>query len=49
VFLPSVRADLLAKLRRFVEAREEITRAVALTKNARDRAMFLERAASYER
>lgn len=46
-FLPSVRADLLAKLGRFAEARAEVERAAGLTKNARDRALFLERAASY--
>jgi RNA polymerase sigma-70 factor, ECF subfamily len=46
-FLPSVRADFLAKLGRFSEARAEAERAAALTKNARDRALFLERAESY--
>jgi RNA polymerase sigma-70 factor, ECF subfamily len=48
-FLPSVRADLLAKLGRFGEARAEVERAASLTKNARDRALFLERAAAYAR
>jgi predicted RNA polymerase sigma factor len=48
-FLPSVRADLLAKLGRFAEAREEIARAISLTKNAPERAMFQERAAAYRR
>jgi predicted RNA polymerase sigma factor len=48
-FLPSVRADLLAKLGRFVEAKAEVERAAALTRNARDRALFLERAAKYAR
>jgi RNA polymerase sigma factor (sigma-70 family) len=48
-FLPSVRADLLAKLGRFAEARTEVERAASLTKNARDRALFLERAATYAR
>jgi predicted RNA polymerase sigma factor len=47
--LPSVRADLLAKLGRFAEAREAIARAISLTKNAAERAMFLTRAASYQR
>ncbi len=46
-FLPSVRADFLAKLGRFGEAQAEAERAAALTKNERDRALFLERAASY--
>ena len=46
-FLPSVRADFLAKLGRFGEAEAEVTRAAGLTKNARERALFLERAASY--
>ena len=35
--LPSVRGDLLAKLRRFPEAREEFERAAALTQNVRER------------
>jgi RNA polymerase sigma-70 factor, ECF subfamily len=48
-FLPSVRADLLAKLGRFAEARVEVERAAKLTKNARERALFLERAADYAR
>jgi RNA polymerase sigma-70 factor (ECF subfamily) len=48
-FLPSVRADFLAKLGRFAEAKAEVERAAALTKNERERAMFLERAASYAR
>jgi predicted RNA polymerase sigma factor len=48
-FLPSVRADFLAKLGRFSEARTEAERAAALTKNGRDRALFLERAESYAR
>ena len=46
-FLPSVRADFLAKLGRFSEAEAEVTRAAVLTKNARERSLFLERAASY--
>ncbi len=48
-FLPSVHADLLAKLGRFAEAKAEVERAAALTKNARDRALFLERARAYAR
>jgi len=46
-FLPSVRGDFLAKLGRFAEAEAEVTRAAALTKNARERCLFLERAAAY--
>jgi predicted RNA polymerase sigma factor len=48
-FLPSVRADLLAKLGRFEEAKAEVQRAAQLTQNQRDRALFLDRAAAYER
>lgn len=48
-FLPSVRADFLARLGRFDEARAEVERAAALTKNARERSLFLERAAAYGR
>ena len=44
--LPSVRGDLLAKLGRFDEARAELERAAALTRNARERALLLERAAA---
>jgi RNA polymerase sigma factor (sigma-70 family) len=47
--LPSVRGDLLAKLGRFAEARPEFERAASLTRNARERALLLERAASRER
>ena len=43
--LPSVRADLLAKLGRLDEARAELARAATLTRNARERALLLERAA----
>jgi len=42
--LPSVRGDLLAKLSRFVEAREEFERAAALTRNGRERELLSERA-----
>src|SRR5262245_34251475 len=42
--LPSVRGDLLAKLGRTREAREEFERAASLTQNARERALLLERA-----
>ena len=42
--LPSVRGDLLAKLGRFDEAHVEFERAAALTQNARERELLLERA-----
>ncbi len=42
--LPSVRGDLLEKLGRRAEAREEFERAASLTKNARERALLLDRA-----
>jgi predicted RNA polymerase sigma factor len=42
--LPGVRADLLAKLGRLDEARSEFERAAALTRNARQRKLLLERA-----
>jgi RNA polymerase sigma factor (sigma-70 family) len=44
--LPAVRGDLLAKLGRFDEARAEFERAATLTRNARERALLLERAAA---
>jgi RNA polymerase sigma factor (sigma-70 family) len=44
--LPSVRGDLLLKLGRFAEARAELERAASLTRNARERALLLARAAS---
>jgi RNA polymerase sigma factor (sigma-70 family) len=44
--LPSVRGDLLAKLGRHAEARAEFERAAALTRNARERALLLDRAAA---
>jgi len=44
--LPSVRGDLLAKLGRHQEARVEFERAAALTRNARERALLLDRAAA---
>ena len=43
--LPAVRADFLAKLGRCEEARAEVERAAALTHNARERTLLLERAA----
>jgi RNA polymerase sigma factor (sigma-70 family) len=42
--LPSVRGDLLHKLGRFDEARAEFERAAALTRNARERELLLDRA-----
>ena len=44
--LPAVRGDLLAKLGRPDEARQEFTRAAALTSNERERALFRSRAAA---
>src|SRR5262245_43120404 len=44
--LPSVRGDFLAKLGRLDEARVEFERAAALTRNARERALLLDRAAA---
>ncbi|MEA2164852.1 MAG: hypothetical protein QOK37_2979 [Thermoanaerobaculia bacterium] len=43
--LPSVRGDLLFKLERFEEARVEFERAASLTRNSRERALLLSRAA----
>jgi RNA polymerase sigma factor (sigma-70 family) len=42
--LPSVRGDLLKKLKRFDEARAEFERAAALTRNVRERDLLLARA-----
>jgi RNA polymerase sigma factor (sigma-70 family) len=42
--LPSVRGEFLAKLGRFREARAEFERAAALTRNARERTLLLDRA-----
>ena len=47
--LPSARADLLAKLGRFDEARGEFERAAALTRNERERALLRARAAECAR
>jgi RNA polymerase sigma factor (sigma-70 family) len=44
--LPAVRGDLLAKLGRLDEARQEFERAAALTRNQPERAVFLTRAAA---
>ena len=43
--LPSVRGDLLAKLGRTAEAQAEFERAAGLTRNERERALLLDRAA----
>ncbi|GGG01867.1 RNA polymerase sigma factor [Paenibacillus aceti] len=43
--LPSVRADLLAKLRRYDEARSEFERAASITRNTRERELLLQQAA----
>ncbi|MGH8085248.1 MAG: RNA polymerase sigma factor [Lysobacter sp.] len=43
--LPAVRGDLLGKLGRLEEARVEFERAAALTRNGRERALLLQRAA----
>ncbi|MDQ5873379.1 MAG: RNA polymerase subunit sigma-24, partial [Acidobacteriota bacterium] len=44
--LPAVRGDLLAKLNRNGEAREEFERAASLTRNERERELLLGRAAA---
>ncbi|HET9637329.1 MAG TPA: RNA polymerase sigma factor [Gemmatimonadaceae bacterium] len=46
--LPSVRADLLMKLKRFGEAKPEFERAAAMTRNSRERALLLERVRACE-
>jgi RNA polymerase sigma factor (sigma-70 family) len=47
--LPAVRGDLLAKLGRDEEAAAEFRRAAALTRNARERALLLDRAGEIAR
>jgi len=47
--LPGVRGDLLAKLGRVDEARAEFEHAASLTRNNRERALLLERAAACAR
>ena len=44
--LPSVRGDLLAKLGRYAEARDEFERAASLTQNERERTLLRRRAAA---
>ena len=46
--LPSVRGDFLFRLGRYPEARAEFTRAAALTRNAREQALLLDRARACE-
>jgi predicted RNA polymerase sigma factor len=46
--LPSVRGDLLMKLGRRAEARGEFERAASLTRNRREQALLLRRAAECE-
>ncbi len=46
--LPSVRADLLSKLGRLREARDELVRAASMTRNVRERALLLQRARTCE-
>jgi len=46
--LPAVRGDLLAKLGRTAEARDEFHRAAAITRNARERTIFESRAAQLD-
>ena len=46
LYLPGVRADLLFKLKRFDEARVEFERAAALTQNASQKKLLLEKAAA---
>ena len=48
-YLPGVRGDLLFKLERFAEARVEFERAAALTRNARQRELLLDRARQCDR
>jgi len=47
--LPSVRGDFLMKLERYEEARAAFARAVALTRNTRERALLIDRAAECTR
>ena len=46
--LPTVRGDFLAKLGRKAEARAELERAAALTRNTTERELLLERAAALD-
>ena len=44
--VPAVRGDLLARLGRTAEARQEFERAATMTRNARERTLFSDRAAA---
>ena len=46
---PSVRGDLLMKMGRFTEAREEIQRAIAMTKNLREQELLADRLKQIEK
>ncbi|HKO13818.1 MAG TPA: RNA polymerase sigma factor [Acidobacteriaceae bacterium] len=47
--LPSVRGDLLMKMGRFTEAREDIQRAIAMTQNLREQQLLTERLKQMEK
>ena len=47
--LHSVRGDLLMKIGRFAEAREEIQRAIAMTKNLREQELLTEKLKQIEK
>ena len=47
--LPSVRGDLLTKMGRFTEAREEIQHAIAMTQNLREQELLMERLKQIEK
>ncbi|HEY2469398.1 MAG TPA: RNA polymerase sigma factor [Terracidiphilus sp.] len=47
--LPSVRGDFLMKMARFPEARDEIRRAIAMTKNLREQELLTERMKQIEK
>jgi predicted RNA polymerase sigma factor len=47
--LPSVRGDLLMKIGRFTEAREEIQRAITMTQNLREQELLTERLKQIEK
>jgi predicted RNA polymerase sigma factor len=46
---PSVRGDLLMKLRKFTEAREETERAITMTQNLRERELLTQRLKQIEK
>jgi predicted RNA polymerase sigma factor len=47
--LPSVRGDLLTKMGRFSEARQELQRAIAMTQNVREQQLLIERLKKIEK